>query len=40
MEGENEDLFPPHIVDWIVDNMDEIECLQCDLTENLELIAS
>ena len=40
MEGENEDLFPPHIVDWIVDNLDEIECLQCDLTENLELIAS
>ena len=38
MEGENEDLFPPHIVDWIVDNLDEIECLQCDLTENLELI--
>ena len=38
--GENEDLFPPHIVDWIVDNLDEIECLQCDLTENLELIAS
>ena len=40
MEGENEDLFPPHIVDWIVDNLDEIECLQFDLNENLGLIES
>ena len=40
MEGENEDLFPPHIVDWIVDNVDEIGCLQFDLSENVELIES
>lgn len=26
--GENEDLFPPHVVDWIVDNLDEIACLE------------
>lgn len=29
--GENEDLFPPHIVDWICENKDEIEMLSCDI---------
>lgn len=29
--GDNEDLFPPHIVDWIVANKDEIEGLACEL---------
>lgn len=29
--GENEDLFPPDIVDWAVYHIDEIEGLQCDL---------
>ena len=32
--GENEDLFPAHIVDWAVDHNDEIGCLMCDLEEN------
>lgn len=32
--GENEDLFPVHIVDWAVDHSSEIECLMCDLEEN------
>ena len=32
--GENEDLFPAHIVDWAVDHSSEIECLTCDLEEN------
>ena len=40
MDGENEDLFPPHIVDWIIANIDEIDCLQFDLNENVELIES
>ena len=33
----NEGLFPPHIVDWIVDNLGEIQCLGCDIEEE-ELI--
>ena len=37
-DGENEDLFPPHIIDWIVTNLDEIEGLQCDLNERQGLI--
>lgn len=35
--GENEDLFPAHIVDWITDNYDELECLSSDIEEK-ELI--
>ena len=33
-KGENEDLFPPHIVDWIVDNLDEIGNLRCEIEES------
>lgn len=32
--GENEDLFPAHIVDWAVDHNDEIGYLMYDLEEN------
>ena len=32
--GENEDLFPPNIVDWIVDNLDEIVMLHCEIEES------
>lgn len=34
----NEDLFPPHIVDWIMDNRSDIDCLGIDLEECPELI--
>jgi hypothetical protein len=37
-EAENEDLFPPHIVDWIMDNKSEIEMLRYDLEEKMDLI--
>ena len=30
----NEDLFPPHIVDWIVDNLDEIGDLRWEIEES------
>lgn len=30
---ENEDLFPPHIVDWIEEHSSDIEYLQCTLEE-------
>ena len=33
MEGENEDLFPEDIVDWIVDHYDELETLSSQLEE-------
>src|SRR3990167_5816571 len=33
MQGENEELFPPAVVDWAVENADEISLLQCDLEE-------
>ena len=40
-KGENEDLFPPHIVDWIVDNLDEIGNLRWEIEESdKELIES
>jgi hypothetical protein len=31
--GENEDLFPPAVVEWAAENADEIGMLQCDLEE-------
>ena len=31
---ENEDLFPPHIVDWIADNVNEIACLRLEIEES------
>ena len=34
----NEDLFPPHIVDWIVDNLYEIDSLHWELNEKEGLI--
>ena len=34
MDGENEDLFPPHIVDWIADNVNEIACLRLEIEES------
>ena len=33
-KGENEDLFPPHIVDWIADNVNEIACLRLEIEES------
>ena len=37
----NEDLFPPHIVDWIADNVNEIACLRLEIEESeKELIES
>ena len=33
-KGENEDLFPPRIVDWIVDNLDEIVMLRLEIGES------
>ena len=33
----NETLFPPHIVDWIMDNLCEIQMLECEIEEG-ELI--
>jgi hypothetical protein len=37
-EGENADLFPPHIVEWACQNSSEIEMLACELEQNPELI--
>ena len=34
----NENLFSPHIVDWIIDNGSEISCLAFDLEEGPQLI--
>lgn len=34
-EGENENLFPTYVVDWIMSEISEIECLQCDLEQEL-----
>lgn len=31
--GDNEDLFPPEVVDWIVEHLDEIATYHCDLEE-------
>lgn len=36
--GENEDLFPPEIVDWIVENLEDIDCYRMELGEGPELI--
>lgn len=37
-QGENEDLFPEPIVDWICANKDEIDMLAYDLEEGPQLI--
>lgn len=31
--GENADLFPPHVGEWILDNKDEIDMTMCDLQD-------
>lgn len=37
-EDGNEGLFPPAVVDWAAQNIDEIRCMQCELEENEGLI--
>lgn len=37
-EDSNENLFPPHIMDWIMDNKSEIEMLRYDLENQMGLI--
>ena len=32
-DGENATLFPAHVAQWISDNVSEIECLHCDITD-------
>jgi hypothetical protein len=30
-DGENRDIFPPHVAQWCEENLSEIEMLSCDL---------
>ena len=36
--GENADLFAPEVAQWCVDNRDEIDMMQCELSEIPDLI--
>lgn len=35
-KGENEDLFPPAVVEWAHENQDDIYLLQCELVDRHE----